>query len=230
MAEYPALPLFTDAFLADTLHLTAAQTGAYLMLLMVAWRTTDCSLPDDDIILAKYARMDKRAWAVNKSVIMSFWTKTDDCRWMQKRLKDERKIADARRDQAIRAGKSSALKRKDRHSTDATTERQRNVNYPKPKPTYYPQTPKPSEKDNSTHDVIKGVFKNGGLGGGYKIENLLSDDAWQDARSHAPGWDIHHLASVYCEKINSGERDPPVHPNKAFPLWCKAYTKGVPPK
>ncbi|ACL63205.1 DUF1376 domain-containing protein [Methylobacterium nodulans] len=45
MSAYPSLPLFTDAFIADTGHLSAAETGAYLMLLMVAWRSPGCSLP-----------------------------------------------------------------------------------------------------------------------------------------------------------------------------------------
>ena len=91
MAEYPALPLFTDAFIRDTTHLTAAQTGAYLMLLMTAWRAPDCSLPDDDKLLARIARMDGRAWVANKSVVMSFWKKDDKRRWVQRRLVDERK-------------------------------------------------------------------------------------------------------------------------------------------
>lgn len=72
-----------------------------------------------------------------------------------------------------------------------------------------------------------GVYKNGF--GGFKIENLLSDDAWMDARSHAQGWDIHHLAGIYNENINSGRMDRPSYPSKAFPIWCKTYTKGKRP-
>lgn len=74
---------------------------------------------------------------------------------------------------------------------------------------------------------INGVFGNG-FSGGYRVENHLSDDAWLDARAHAPGWDIHHLASIYNEGVGNG-RDPPRYPNKAFPAWCKKYTKGLPP-
>lgn len=132
MAEYPALPLFTDAFISDTIHLNAEQTGAYLMLLMVAWRSPDCALPDDDILLARFSRMEKRKWMAHKDVIMSFWTKRDDGKYIQKRLVDERNFADAKRDSAIQAGRASALKRKERHSTTVATERQREGNHPTP--------------------------------------------------------------------------------------------------
>jgi len=117
MAEFPALPIFTDAYLGDTRHLTAAQHGAYLLLLMTAWRTTECALPDDDRQLARWAAMDYRTWLNNRDVVMALWTKGDDHKWRQRRLSDERKRAENVRDRNVRAGKSSALKRKQRHVT-----------------------------------------------------------------------------------------------------------------
>lgn len=134
MAEFPALPIFTDAFIADTLHLNALQTGAYFMLLMVAWRTKECALPDDDDRLAAFARLDKRTWLKNRDVILSFWHRNNAGHLYQKRLTDERKLAEDRRNQAVQAGRASALKRKERHSTDVITEGQQNANYPKPNP------------------------------------------------------------------------------------------------
>jgi len=137
MAEFPALPIFTDAFIADTLHLNALQTGAYFMLLMVAWRTKTCSLPDDDDRLAAFSRLDKRTWLKNKDVIMAFWHRNNAGEFYQKRLSDERKLAEDRRNQAVQAGRASALKRKERHSTDVATELELKGNYPKPNPKPY---------------------------------------------------------------------------------------------
>lgn len=74
MSAYPSLPLFTDAFIADTGHLSAQETGAYLMLMMVAWRSPDCRLADDDDRLARWARVDRRTWLRIKPTIMEFWT------------------------------------------------------------------------------------------------------------------------------------------------------------
>lgn len=147
MAEFPALPLFTDAFIADTTHLNALQTGAYLMLLIVAWRSKTGRLPNDDKLLARYSRMDTRQWNQNKEVILEFW-KTDENGYLfQERLLDEREFVAQQRQRSVAAGKASALKRNNRGSTTAATNTptkpQRNVN-PPPHPTlldnlnYYP--------------------------------------------------------------------------------------------
>lgn len=134
MAEFPALPLFTDAYLGDTRHLTAAQHGAYLLLLMTAWRSADCSLPDNDIMLAKWAAMNMRTWLHNKDVVMAFWKKDAQQKWYQPRLIDERKHAADVRNKNVLAGKASALKKKGRHLTSVITDVQLEVQPPIPIP------------------------------------------------------------------------------------------------
>src|SRR5688572_13744582 len=99
MSRFPSLPLFTDAFLADTGHLSAQETGAYMLLLMIAWRSPECSLPNDDGRLAKWARVDLRTWKRIKPVVMEFWTLAGG-RWTQKRLSKERDIVSKRVDAA----------------------------------------------------------------------------------------------------------------------------------
>lgn len=91
MAEFPHLPLFTDAYLADTRHLTTEEHGAYLLLMMEAWRRPDCNLPDDDMMLARLSGLSLDRWEEIKPVVMAFW-KRDGRRkvWTQKRLLKER--------------------------------------------------------------------------------------------------------------------------------------------
>jgi uncharacterized protein YdaU (DUF1376 family) len=137
MAEFPALPFFTDAYLADTIHLTTTQHGAYLLLLMAAWRTNDCALPNDDEFLARITRMDKRTWATNRAAVLSFWVLGDDGKLRQGRLSDERKYVEVKRDRNSQAGKASALKRQSRGST--TVQPNGNIN-PTPTPTPTPET------------------------------------------------------------------------------------------
>jgi uncharacterized protein YdaU (DUF1376 family) len=128
MAEFPVLPIFTDAYLADTRHLTAAQHGAYLLLLMSAWRTKDCALPNDDNFLSRCAAMDMRTWKANKDVVMAFWRLDETQKFRQARLTDERKNADNIRNRNVQAGIASALKRKERHSTGVATKTLQSVN------------------------------------------------------------------------------------------------------
>lgn len=91
MADYPAMPLWTDAYLADTRHLTTEEHGAYLLLLMEAWRRPNCSLPDNDVILARLAGLSVDRWQEMKPVIMDLWDHDGRSKtWMQKRQKKER--------------------------------------------------------------------------------------------------------------------------------------------
>lgn len=97
MAEFPALTLWTDAYLSDTRHLTAIEHGAYLLLLMEAWRRPNCDLPDDDKMLARFACVTSAEWSEIRDTVMAFW-KRDGRRkvWMQKRLLLERDRARTR--------------------------------------------------------------------------------------------------------------------------------------
>lgn len=184
MAEFPALPLFTDAFIADTIHLNAQQTGAYLMLLMAAWRSPDCKLPDDDKFLARAARMSGQAWAKNKDMIMSFWSKDETQKWYQRRLTDERSYADTVKHKNSIAGKASALKNKERHSTSV-----------QPKPNVNPTpTPTPTieiERETPPTPVSKNF--------------ILPDwvpktewDAWIEVRKRTPGADNSQTTLDQC--------------------------------
>lgn len=117
MAEFPAFPLFTDAYLGDTQHLSTIEHGAYLLLLIVAWRSKGSCLPDDDARLAKHARMTRGQWARIAPTIREFFTARDGALY-QSRLTDEAKHVRQVREKQREAGRASALKRKDRHATD----------------------------------------------------------------------------------------------------------------
>lgn len=90
MAEFPALPLWTDAFLADTLHLSTEEAGAYLLMLFTAWRRPECDLPDDDKFLMKICRCDGRKWRHLRPVMEQFHI-VENGTWRQVRLQKERK-------------------------------------------------------------------------------------------------------------------------------------------
>jgi uncharacterized protein YdaU (DUF1376 family) len=91
MKKASALPLFGDAYLADTRHLSLEEHGAYLQLLLIAWRTEDCALPNDDKRIARMLGVTVKRWEKLKPSIMAFWTLTENG-WQQKRLLKERQF------------------------------------------------------------------------------------------------------------------------------------------
>lgn len=91
MAGYPFLPLATDAYLADTRHLSTVEHGAYLLLLMEAWRRPHCNLPDNDLLLARLAGLELADWMAIRDTILAFWNLDGRSKtWTQKRLTLER--------------------------------------------------------------------------------------------------------------------------------------------
>lgn len=142
MAEFPALPLFTDAYLGDTTHLSTFEHGAYLLLLIVSWRSPGCCVADDDALLARYTRMTRDKWRKVRPALEPFF----DVRggfWHQARLQNELQHLQSRRQQQVAAGNASAiaksLKRGKRGSTNVGQPLQRHGNgTPTPYPTHIP--------------------------------------------------------------------------------------------
>lgn len=85
-----ALPYFGDAYMADTRHLSLEEHGAYHLLILIAWRSPNCCLPDDDRRIAQMLGVTARKWATLKPVVMSFWGLGKNG-WEQKRLTKERR-------------------------------------------------------------------------------------------------------------------------------------------
>lgn len=85
----PAMPLFGDAYLADTRHLSLEEHGAYLQLLMIAWRSDGCCLPNNDARIGRMLGVSAAKWAKIKPAVMAFWTLSDGS-WFQARLTKER--------------------------------------------------------------------------------------------------------------------------------------------
>ena len=104
--DAPAIPLFGDAYLADTRHLSLEEHGAYLQLMMIAWRMPGCALPDDDARIARMIGVTAGRWQKLKPAVLAFWTLTNDG-WKQKRLSKERAFVEEK----SRKNKSAAQAR-----------------------------------------------------------------------------------------------------------------------
>jgi uncharacterized protein YdaU (DUF1376 family) len=96
VADFPSLPLWTDAYLADTLDLTDSEHGLYLLMLIIAWRRPDCALPDDMDALKRVLGGCCRGLHGNHfnrtvpGLLKRFFELGEDGKWHQKRLEKER--------------------------------------------------------------------------------------------------------------------------------------------
>lgn len=114
----PWMPLYIADYLADTAHLSAAESGAYLHLIMNYWRHG--KLPGDDVSMARIARMSGKEWARSKAILQAFFHDG----WQHKRIdfeleKSQRK-SDARAEFGSRGGTAKALKDKNEALAKAT--------------------------------------------------------------------------------------------------------------
>lgn len=101
------MPLYVADYLADTGHLTAAEHGAYLLLIMHYWSSG--ALPDDDRKLARIARLSDREWKSARPTIVEFFSDG----WRHERIEAELAEAnDAYERRAAAGRKGGKAKRK----------------------------------------------------------------------------------------------------------------------
>lgn len=144
MADFAALPFFTDAYLADTDHLTFEEHGVYLRLLMLMWRTPHCRLPNDFKWISRRLRCDEDIFAkLVQPIIEEFCSSSGN--WItQKRLSKEFEYVQSRRKQQSGRAKSRWEKGKDTCGNDATPHTSGNAtphrsgNAPSPSPSPSP--------------------------------------------------------------------------------------------
>jgi uncharacterized protein YdaU (DUF1376 family) len=89
MSQAPAMPVFTDALLGDTLHLSNAEFGSYCLLLFATWRNNGQAIADDDRKLARICRVTVAQWQRKLRPILVPFFCVDDGFWHQKRLEKE---------------------------------------------------------------------------------------------------------------------------------------------
>lgn len=105
MSNPPWMPLHIKDYLADTGHLTTAQHGAYLLLIMHYWQTG--GLPDDDAALATITKTRRDTWRQLRPVIRQLF---GEC-WRHKRIDRELQHAAKLMEKRSERAKEAALKR-----------------------------------------------------------------------------------------------------------------------
>jgi uncharacterized protein YdaU (DUF1376 family) len=115
------MPLYIGDYLADTMHLTCEQSGAYLHLIMHYWRAG--SLPHDDVALAQIARLPAKAWRAHKAIIAAFFGQG----WTHKRIDAERaktnEVKERYHERAVKAAQARHKHTPSNASSTATSNR-----------------------------------------------------------------------------------------------------------
>jgi uncharacterized protein YdaU (DUF1376 family) len=160
VAEFASLPLFTDSWVADTAHLTRAERGLYMDLIILCWRSPECRVPNEiDWIARKLKCTDDEIKSLER-LISEFMRSTGNYLY-QKRLLKEFRYTRASRKKKSDAAKARWNKEKDKYKRNASVHEASNAPTPTP-------TPTPTNKDTSLRSV-------NGVGKGTNRKHRLPD-------------------------------------------------------
>lgn len=108
MAALPYMQLYVADYLADTMHLTTEEHGAYLLLIFNYWQT---GRPIPVSRLSRIARLTNDRWTDVERSLSEFF-KDRDGEWVHERIERDLEAVHATQAQRIAAGKASAEARK----------------------------------------------------------------------------------------------------------------------
>lgn len=109
------MPMYWDAYLADTTHLTTEEHGAYMLLLAAMWRRNG-TVPDDDADNARIVGLTKAKWRKVKARLAGLLI-IENGEITQKKLKKTwqktQEIVEKNRANGAKGGRPKAVKNND---------------------------------------------------------------------------------------------------------------------
>lgn len=123
MAALPYMQLYIADYLADTMHLSAEEHGAYLLLMFNYWQT---GKPIPKNRLAKIARLTNERWADVEPSLQEFFCDNGE-EWVHLRIEEELASVREKLTKKSAAGKASVQARRSRKEADVQTKQERNL-------------------------------------------------------------------------------------------------------
>jgi uncharacterized protein YdaU (DUF1376 family) len=195
----PYFPCYVDDFTSDGAveAMTTEQVGAYFLLLCKAWREFPAgTVPDDDAVLARWARMSPARWKKARAGVLRPWTLKEG-RWHQKRMQleyakllvrsDKAKEAVEQRWEKIRGLRTqgSGTDSVERPESDRTTDELRTHYQPEPEPEPCPEPEPEAQPEATTATSSSSRGLRGGARGGAVPDGDAIDEAWERAVEEA---------------------------------------------
>ena len=110
------MPLYVSKYLADTMHLTTEQHGAYFLMLMSCW-TSDGRLPADDDSLMSVTKLPNPKWRQHKAKLLKYFVADGDFIVHEKVVSERRKAREVS-EKKVKSGEKGAA---NRWQTDSKT-------------------------------------------------------------------------------------------------------------
>ncbi|WP_208923633.1 YdaU family protein [Escherichia coli] len=123
MAALPYMQLYIADYLADTMHLSAEEHGAYLLLMFNYWQT---GKPIPKNRLAKIARLTNERWADVEPSLQEFLCDNGE-EWVHLRIEEDLASVREKLTKKSAAGKASVQARRSRKEADVQKKQERNL-------------------------------------------------------------------------------------------------------
>ncbi|EER2399448.1 DUF1376 domain-containing protein [Escherichia coli] len=123
MAALPYMQLYIADYLADTMHLSAEEHGAYLLLMFNYWQT---GKPIPKNRLAKIARLTNERWADVEPSLQEFFCDNGE-EWVHLRIEEDLASVREKLTKKSAAGKVSVQARRSRKEADVQKKQERNL-------------------------------------------------------------------------------------------------------
>lgn len=113
------MPFYVGDYLKDTNRLSAAEHGAYLMLMLDYWQNGP--IPDDERILFRLSRMSASEWAESREVLLAYFKRRDG-KLFHSRIDRELSAAKSRSDRYSKLSEVGVSARKAKAAVNGTVD------------------------------------------------------------------------------------------------------------
>ena len=208
------MPLYVADYLADTGHLSAAEHGAYLLLIMHYW--TNGGLPNEDRRLARICRMTPAEWDDSRETLFDLF----DEGWTHKRIDAE--LVNAR--EISEKAKDKANKRWHKPGNADADAAAMPGHMPEP---CQSQSPSPTTTEPKGPVVVRAKAPSEAQEIYVILRAVLSDDHTEAVIAHRKK--LKKPLTVHAAKLLAGQLSAVTEPNKAADLMISRGWQGFEP-